>query len=426
MASNVGDRNSSVVDESLQNIPSEIASDERNTPMSSIQATPTELQNNPTLSEDPSASLMEPSRPRQLDVGINDEMINLYDSEDQESGFSIPRYCRSTARAPSALSTFTIDLQTVLADIEESGDGGDSDVEGSLCAELDEAVECAELEKRVNAFDNEIVEFTDRNVTILNDEEMKKLEDDDLDKYVPTPPEDWVPSLRKTHKNEPEFKDVDNPGNWPEFSFRPEFLPETKGGGYHGHYLPTGAVPVPKNIDGVRKFGDWTFHYDGWQSTVDENNENNEYTKYRSDATKNNLFPESRRGCLDAELLEKMGLTREKMQMGDSLFFYQLLFPICNPKKSGIPGDPRQAYYSEVTNFSNLYACSLGLIGGQYSHAFRSIKVQELLHFDGVVVRDGALGGSNGSIYQRWMVGESMYDSATHDAISYDRFLQIK
>jgi hypothetical protein len=85
-----------------------------------------------------------------------------------------------------------------------------------------------------------------------------------------------------------------------------------------------------------------------------------------------------------------------------------------------------QAYYSKVTNFSNLYACSLGLIGGQCSHASRNIKVQELLHFDGVVVRDGAHGGSNGSIYQRRMVGESMYDSAIHDAISYDRFLQIK
>jgi hypothetical protein len=85
--------------------------------------------------------------------------------------------------------------------------------------------------------------------------------------------------------------------------------------------MPTGAVPVPKNIDGVGKFGDYTFHYDGWQSTVDENNENNEtYTKYRSDTTKNNLFPESRCGCLDAELLDKVGLTREKMQMGDSFF----------------------------------------------------------------------------------------------------------
>jgi len=99
-------------------------------------------------------------------------------------------------------------------------------------------------------------------------------------------------------------------------------------------------------------------------------------------------------------MLEKMGLTREKMQMGDALFFYQLLFPICNPKKFGIAGDPHHPYYTEVTNFSNLCACTLGFIGGQYSHAFKAIKVQELVHFDGVIVRNSALGRSNGSVYQ--------------------------
>jgi len=41
-------------------------------------------------------------------------------------------------------------------------------------------------------------------------------------------------------------------------------------------------------------------------------------------------------------------------------------------------------------------------------------------------VRDGALGGSNGALYQRWCAGESMYDIPIFECITYDRFLQIK
>ena len=121
-----------------------------------------------------------------------------------------------------------------------------------------------------------------------------------------------------------------------------------------------------------------------------------------------------------------MGLAKERMIHGDTLFFYQLLLPFCNPKKSRIKDDPRTAFYSKVTNFSDLYTYSIGLSGGQYLHAFNSIKMPELVHFDGVLLRDGVLGGSNGSLYQRWMIGESMYDPLIHDLISYDSFLQLK
>ena len=47
-----------------------------------------------------------------------------------------------------------------------------------------------------------------------------------------------------------------------------------------------------------------------------------------------------------------------------------------------------------------LYACSIGLLEGQYSHAFDAIKVQELIYFDGVFIRDGALVGRNGALYR--------------------------
>ena len=45
----------------------------------------------------------------------------------------------------------------MLTEVEESSNGGDSNIDGFLCAELDEAVESAKLEKRIHEFDNEIV-----------------------------------------------------------------------------------------------------------------------------------------------------------------------------------------------------------------------------------------------------------------------------
>ena len=341
-----------------------------------------------------------------------------YDSQDDETGFSVPRYCRTTARS-SALHSFTVDMANVLEEIDETGDGGDSDVDGSLCEELDAAYEEAENDRLNHQHENDIVKFIDRNVTILTESENSKRETQSkLEKYIPSQPEEWTPDSRKEEFGEPAFDEVDNPGKWCEYAYRPEFDPNSKGGQYKGHFLPTGARPVPLDTNGERKVADWVFHYDGWT--------NNDNQFDRSHVKPDNMFPESRKGCLDADLLKQLGLTKEKMQMCDALFFYQLLLPVCNPKKSGVPNDPRIAFYSEVLNHSNLYACSLGLVGGQYSHAFKAIKIQELVHWDGILFCDGALGGSNGAIYQRWLIGETMYDAAIHDTMSYDRFLQIK
>ena len=99
--------------------------------------------------------------------------------------------------------------------------------------------------------------------------------------------------------------------------------------------------------------------------------------------------------------MKKYGLTKERMISGDSLFFFQLLLPICSPRKSSIPNDERIALYSDVTNYSNLYACDIGLFGRLYAHALKAIKVQELVQFDGVVIQDGTLGGSDAALYQR-------------------------
>ena len=86
--------------------------------------------------------------------------------------------------------------------------------------------------------------------------------------------------------------------------------------------------------------------------------------------------------------------------------------------------DPRMNYYLEVKKWSNLYALQLGL-GGSYGHQFKGILIPELVHFDGIVVRDGVRGGSNGAIYRRWQVG-SDYDNLIDLSMTHCRFIQIK
>ena len=92
------------------------------------------------------------------------------------------------------------------------------------------------------------------------------------------------------------------------------------------------------------------------------------------------------------------------MPKHDALFFYQLLLPICDPKRSDIDNDPRKPFYSQVESFSNLYAYSIGL-GGSYGHKLQVIELHQLVRFDGVVVQDGVRGGSDGALYRRWIDG---------------------
>ena len=108
----------------------------------------------------------------------------------------------------------------------------------------------------------------------------------------------------------------------------------------------------------------------------------------------------------------------------DCLFFYQLLLPFCDTRKSGVDNDPRMSYYSEVESWSNAYALQLGL-GGSYGHNFSNVMIQELVNFDAILVKDGVKGGSDGAIYRRWQNCEDM-DQAIIDAMTYCRFIQIK
>ena len=75
-----------------------------------------------------------------------------------------------------------------------------------------------------------------------------------------------------------------------------------------------------------------------------------------------NLFPKTRQVCLDAELLKKMGLTQARLANEDAQFFLlQLLLQMCDPAKSGIDGDRRRPYYTEVEAWTQKYAIGTGL-----------------------------------------------------------------
>jgi hypothetical protein len=196
--------------------------------------------------------------------------------------------------------------------------------------------------------------------------------------------------------------------------FRPEFL--TKGDkNYVKHVLPTVASPVME-VDGKRTVGQWEFFYGGWKDSGSNG--------FRDGASKAQPFPDSRHGKLDNYLLLRMGLSSQRIQDCDALFFYQLLLPMCEPAKSGINADPRKAFYSKAEGSTNSYAYSIGL-GGSYGHKFKAVDLSELVHFDGVVVRDGVHGGSNGTLYLRWMVGADQ-DDFIAESILDCRWLQTK
>ena len=107
-------------------------------------------------------------------------------------------------------------------------------------------------------------------------------------------PSDWSAPAPKIARGKPaEFSAVDGPGDWDNYCFRPKFL--SKGNKkYLHHSLPTGAVTVSKDDsnDGMKMEGGWEFFYQGWKSN----------NSFRDGATKENLFPAERVGCLDIDL----------------------------------------------------------------------------------------------------------------------------
>ena len=67
------------------------------------------------------------------------------------------------------------------------------------------------------------------------------------------------------------------------------------------------------------------------------------------------------------------------------LFFYQLIPPVCDSKKSDVIDNPGIPYYTEVEKFTNMSKAESG-IGASYGHNWKVVTAAELIHFDGILI----------------------------------------
>ena len=221
-----------------------------------------------------------------------------------------------------------LDLELVKLEAEEEGEGD------SNCS----ADEVAVLNYSMMKAQNERLEvlMPDSGIDIVADTKTNSLVVELLGKEVSVskPPNDWKPKPPKIEFEEPLFVEVDNPGAWCEFTFRPKYLPKKVGnvrkGTYSHHALPTGARPVPPDAEGNRRIAGWDFYYDKWSNPDEDGG-----MKFRSGATRVNPFPENRKGNLDYDLLKKMGLTKTRLLNHDALFFGSFSSPFAIRKGPG-------------------------------------------------------------------------------------------
>jgi hypothetical protein len=118
-------------------------------------------------------------------------------------------------------------------------------------------VESAEDRRGVEE-DNHSLEDKDENVIILAKNNMHMVVDPRM--KLPEPPPEWVPSLPKVGKEAMFSADVDDPGEWHEFTYTAKM----EKGKYRHHCIPTGAIPVTPDKHGKREVNEWKFNYQGW------------------------------------------------------------------------------------------------------------------------------------------------------------------
>ena len=131
----------------------------------------------------------------------------------------------------------------------------------------------------------------------------------------PSAPDDFRLPPPCVNKGEPiKVPKVDNPGGWSSFTYRPKFGGDRGQGTYLYHCLPTGATPVPARADGKRvieqrnkkneKVGEFEFHYQGWSRPADT-------PPFRHGASRDNVFPEERKGKLCRATLTRLVMSKE-------------------------------------------------------------------------------------------------------------------
>ncbi len=181
----------------------------------------------------------------------------------------------------------------------------------------------------------------------------------------PVPPPTWTSYTVDDKKHDaPDEEHIDNPGKWNLFSFRPKYDNSKKK--YLGHFTPAGAKVLSANAAGQRTIDGWQFHYNGWF-----HNDFDKGTYVRGEATQDNIKPSSRRGSLDVNVLKKHGLTAQRVAH-DPLWFFQMIFPLCQTTNSKIEDDNRMPYFTQVTWYTHIYAAEKG---AEYDETIRSRSV---------------------------------------------------
>ena len=267
---------------------------------------------------------------------VNESVISSIASPTQPPQTQPPE--TQPPQTQTSVTTPTLPEGETNKSIDEYGieEGGDSDVDGEdfevhhngVVQEderEDDAVEVDNLDMRGKF--KSYVDLTETGgmdvvgqISLSGDEDSAKVK-------LPKVPEDWSAPAVQRDRGEPSFECVDNPGGWDSYVFKPVFGGRSKTTKYKHHALPTGAIPVPKDDNGVRSENGWEFHYKGWK---------NENSPYRRGATPTNMFPKEMNGCLDASLLTKLGLTKMRMDDQDALFFINLSYLFVTQPSRGL------------------------------------------------------------------------------------------
>ena len=363
------------------------------------------------------------ARPSMVDVtpqGANPSSLSPMTGNESVGGDSV-----GTGSSLTTLPETNEDIDTLIArDFAERGDSGDSDPEGEgfyTSAELRDALRVSEREQQMGDWDEietGVADSEDNCYWSERSEQQSTLLGAPEGWLPPAPKEGWSYKPNAT-KKEPQFEAVDNPGGWSNYTFRAKFAGNRGTGDYMHHAMPAGAKVVPKDpVTGKRTRGDWEFHYNGWKDP--ENNP--DFT--RQGATRENLLPGSRSAKLDADVLKKMGLTKDRMVAGDALFFFQLLVPLHDTTKTGINDDPRKSFYTEIADWTNLYALEVKKWGGNYSRPFKQCIAEDIIHFDGIVIRN-----VNSFVGHSWSTNatdSNRYDPVIAETMKLRRWLDIK
>ena len=315
--------------------------------------------------------------------------------------------------------------EAALLDLNDHGDGDDSDEEGvesllhSCAVNVKMYLSSGEMVgDDIDKIDEEGEVSSDVNTWI---EPSTSLKGAPPGWNPPGPTDKWTSyTVNDKKHNAPEEEDIDNPGDWHLFAFRPKYESKEKGRPkYIDHFSPAGAKIVKQNQYDQRVVDGWDVHYDGWVGDAFDQS-----TYVRGDAEQGNLKPTSRKGSLDADVLIKHGFNADRVAH-DPFFLFQMLFPIIIPKESTISDDHRMPFFSQMTWFTHIYAAEKGA-GMGFGHKWVMPDVAEMIRWTAIPIRNGALDGNPGTLPHRWKPSDPRYDRVIAESMPYTRFLQLK